>query len=186
MFFQSKIPHRNRGDIVSSGFTIVELLIVIVVIGILAAITIAAYATAQDSAKSSQMVSATESYIKALDSYAIDHASFPIATTSGLIACFDGTVNCNGAATQSASTALLNGLKTFNSGIPFTLPYATTLLTYSTTADTQLGGNYTGYYILFSVPISQTCPNSVAGARFLNTSTSSNVRSCRVALPTPT
>lgn len=61
----------------SSGFTIVELLIVIVVIGILAAITIVAYNGIQERAKSAAIVSRAEAYIRGLKTWEADAGSMP-------------------------------------------------------------------------------------------------------------
>lgn len=66
----------NRAD-THKGFTIVELLIVIVVIAILAAITIVAYNGVQQRAKNSQVVSGVNAYIKALHLYKVDNGSYP-------------------------------------------------------------------------------------------------------------
>lgn len=60
-----------------SGFTIVELLIVIVVIGILAAITIVAYNGIQQRAKNSQTEQALASWMKALRLYKADKGTYP-------------------------------------------------------------------------------------------------------------
>jgi prepilin-type N-terminal cleavage/methylation domain-containing protein len=66
------------------GFTIVELLIVIVVIGILAAIVIVAYQGAQQRADNSRIMGAVRQYQKAFLAYAIDHqGSWP----TGSFAC---------------------------------------------------------------------------------------------------
>lgn len=64
-----------------NGFTVVELLIVIVVISILAAITIVAYSGIQDRAEASKTTSAVEAYKKALSMYKIDKGVYP--TTGG-------------------------------------------------------------------------------------------------------
>lgn len=64
------------------GFTIVELLIVIVVIGILAAITIVAYNGIQQRARDSTRISDLSQLRKALMSYSIDNGSY-ISTGSG-------------------------------------------------------------------------------------------------------
>jgi prepilin-type N-terminal cleavage/methylation domain-containing protein len=65
----------------TSGFTIVELLIVIVVIAILATISIVAYSGIQQRAHNTQTVSAVETYIKALHLYKADNGQYPPATS---------------------------------------------------------------------------------------------------------
>ncbi len=68
-----------------SGFTIVELLIVIVVIAILATITIVAFNGIQQRAINSQTVSAVNAYKKAIFQYAIDNnGSAPYGTRSNI------------------------------------------------------------------------------------------------------
>lgn len=59
------------------GFTIVELLIVIVVIGILAAITIVAYNGIQGRARDTQRISDLKSIAKALELYKINNGVYP-------------------------------------------------------------------------------------------------------------
>jgi general secretion pathway protein G len=59
------------------GFTIVELLIVIVVIGILAAITIVAYNGVQQRARDAQRQSDVVAITKALEMYYLDHGQYP-------------------------------------------------------------------------------------------------------------
>lgn len=65
------------------GFTIVELLIVIVVIGILAAITIVAYNGIQQRARNSQVVTGVSTYYRAMLQYATLNGSYP--TTTGCL-----------------------------------------------------------------------------------------------------
>ena len=60
-----------------TGFTIVELLIVIVVIGILAAITIVAFNGVQQRAQTNRTVSAASSWIKILKLYKADTGGWP-------------------------------------------------------------------------------------------------------------
>lgn len=59
------------------GFTIVELLIVIVVIGILAAISIVAYNNVQQKARDSQRAQDIRTIAKALEMYYTDYGEFP-------------------------------------------------------------------------------------------------------------
>jgi prepilin-type N-terminal cleavage/methylation domain-containing protein len=61
----------------TSGFTIVELLIVIVVIAILATISIVAYTGIQRRANNTKTVSAVTTYIKALNMYKVDNGQHP-------------------------------------------------------------------------------------------------------------
>lgn len=60
------------------GFTIVELLIVIVVIAILAAITIVAYNGIQQRANNAKTTAALSAWIKAMSLYRVDNGHWPI------------------------------------------------------------------------------------------------------------
>lgn len=66
----------------TSGFTIVELLIVIVVIGVLAAITIVAYNGMQNRARDAQRLQDIKSIAKALEIYKAQTGSYPVAVGS--------------------------------------------------------------------------------------------------------
>lgn len=89
------ISSQNR----SSGFTIVELLIVIVVIAILAAITIVAYNGIQARARDSQRKNAVATIQKALELYHTDNGGYPTCT---------GTTYFAGNTRSSCSTADVN------------------------------------------------------------------------------
>lgn len=64
----------------ASGFTLVELLIVIVVIAILAAISIVAYNGVQTRANNTQTTDAVKQFVKAYGLYAVDNGDYPNAT----------------------------------------------------------------------------------------------------------
>mgnify|MGYP003151340262 CR=1 FL=1 len=70
--FKSKVYYQSK-----KGFTIVELLIVIVVIAILAAISIVAYDGIQERSKNAQTVSALSAWIKGLKLYKVDNGKWP-------------------------------------------------------------------------------------------------------------
>lgn len=86
------------------GFTIVELLIVIVVIAILAAITIVAYNGIQNRAKSSSAQSAAVSLDKKIEAYNAINSQYP--NTANVITCQGTSGACgtqNSVATTTAS-----------------------------------------------------------------------------------
>lgn len=72
--------HNKLDKDVSRGFTLVELLIVIVVIAILAAISIVAYNGIQQRARNTQTMQAVNSYVKAFKLYQADNGSLPTDT----------------------------------------------------------------------------------------------------------
>jgi prepilin-type N-terminal cleavage/methylation domain-containing protein len=63
-----------------SGFTVVELLTVIVVMGILASITVVVYNGIQGRAYASTAIAARSAYVKALKLYRVDNGRYPIVT----------------------------------------------------------------------------------------------------------
>lgn len=62
------------------GFTIVELLIVIVVIGVLVAITVVTYNGLQQRSRNTQVIVGVEAYNKALRNYHAINSSYPTST----------------------------------------------------------------------------------------------------------
>ena len=117
----------------TAGFTIVELLIVIVVIGILAAITITAFNGAQVRSRNALTITATKEYIKAINLYAIDNGAYPaqIGACLGTGYEYQGIVGrCGG------ETASLNENATFNSALEKYLPQRPQLSTKNLTIAT--------------------------------------------------
>lgn len=167
---------------IQKGFTIVELLIVIVVIGILAAITIVAYNGIQNRAKNTQILSGMNTYVKALAAYTTDKSAYPVP--NGFIACFGSVNNCNGGANATYTAALASELLPYLSNASTLLSGAGSLINYTSNYSMPDGGAaFTGMYIYFLQYGTSNCPTP-AGLRPMWSSTSgtSDVV-CRFALP---
>lgn len=92
-----------------TGFTIVELLIVIVVIGILAAITIVAYNGIQQRANNLTRVTAAQQATKLIKAYYAYNESYPLmATTCLTVVC----TNYAGVNEATSNASLLTNIKT--------------------------------------------------------------------------
>lgn len=84
-----------------SGFTIVELLIVIVVIGVLAAISIVSYSGIQDRAANVTRITGAKEYQKIITSYIIQFGKYPQTIVNTATACLgDGYPDWNNNGTQ--------------------------------------------------------------------------------------
>lgn len=169
------------------GFTIVELLIVIVVIGILAAIVIVAYQGVQTRARNVQMISAARGYVDALTRYGIATGTYPRSETG-----MDAGV-CLGATYPS------NHCWIGPNGDYYTNPVFDTLLTgyapsskptvsakyYDITATDQRAGivylRAGGFINYFLEGNNQNC--QLAGAVASNRGTASRTTVCEVTLP---
>ncbi|RZM20571.1 MAG: prepilin-type N-terminal cleavage/methylation domain-containing protein [Pedobacter sp.] len=98
----------------SKGFTIVELLIVIVVIGILAAITIVAFNGIQNRGKTAQYQSDVTNIDKKAEAYNINKSAYPVTSSTSA-----GAVGAAGATTgATAVTALFNATDSKESNLP--------------------------------------------------------------------
>ncbi len=170
----------------TNGFTIVELLIVIVIIAILAAITIVAYNGIQQRATNSKMVAMVSQYSKLLASYAAEKSTYPgvigASTTNNLV-CLDGSSTCwvDGDATKSAT--LRTELSAYSSSFPSA---ANSVLTYGTQTMEVGGSSRTGYYIVYVTSGNSPCP-AITGLIYINMYLDSNNtnRRCRMGLPNP-
>ena len=112
------------------GFTIVELLIVIVVIGILAAITTVAYNGMKTRANNTARINAASQVYKLVQLYRQETGNFP--TTSAVCATIDNVCsNYAGTTVTSDNTTVLNRLRTLGTP-PQSIP--------------RQAGNYFGIY----------------------------------------
>lgn len=101
------------------GFTIVELLIVIVIIGILAAITIVAYNGMQTRARNVSRASEATQVSKLLASYKAQNGNFP-SLGSGQVSCIgSGFPNFNGDALDDCWDVRIIGGATFHPDATF-------------------------------------------------------------------
>lgn len=161
------------------GFTIVELLIVIVVIAVLAAVTIVAYNGIQEKSRNTQVVSATASFVKAIRTYYVTYNdTVPMQSTA--VQCFDGT-SCWSGTDVPASLLLRTELQKVMPTLPVVPSGHPILVVQGSTTDSPNSGTYSGWYVLYQVINNGSCP-VVSGVRYLNTSMSGNFRTCRAAL----
>ena len=93
------------------GFTIVELLIVIVVIGILATITIVAYNGTQARARDTQRASDARNILTALEAYKAINNTYPVATSTAGSGSYE-------LSTETAGTFMEYLQTTFSTGVP--------------------------------------------------------------------
>lgn len=158
-----RVPLTRMNHSRTRGFTIVELLIVIVVIAILAAITIVAYNGIQARAKNDQMVSSVRAYYQAFQNYANDNAgNYP--TSNGCLgqSTYYTSNPCYvGANSYNYSTSLNNALAPYmNNNSP---NFPTDVITSGSNLSSGIfyfpGSNYMAFPILNST----SCP-TIAGA----------------------
>lgn len=118
---------RNR------GFTIIELLIVIVVIGILAAITLVTYSGIKERSTNASITSSLASWIKGLQLYKADKGSWPLGMSclgsgypnglngNGTVA--DGQCRQSGASVYRESPTFLTAMTEYMNGSTPTPPF---------------------------------------------------------------
>lgn len=100
-----------------TGFTIVELLIVIVIIGILAAITVVAFNGVQERARNAKTISAVKDYMKLYSSYAVDYDTYPGSGNYCLGTGYPGGL-CWDNRTYTENAAANTGLQNYVKNLP--------------------------------------------------------------------
>lgn len=130
------------------GFTVVELLVIIVVIGILAAITIVSYSYLSKNAEAAAAGQEMSQMIKVVESYQAKYGKLPGGSTSLGLCMSSDTTACNGNYIGSPvmTTAVFNELKSVGLGAaPALKPYGKTYK-----AGPGLTGNLNAPYLFFS------------------------------------
>jgi prepilin-type N-terminal cleavage/methylation domain-containing protein len=172
----------------SSGFTIVELLIVVVVIAILAVITIVSYNGIQNRAKNQQTVGTVRAYYTTLGSIGAETGSIPVARGCLGSESFYNSNPCYTGATGTSYYWInsLNAVFNKSVGTQPSIPNGT-VSGFSITAKGIFYDNPTGAsgagYIGFPVFGASSCP-VVAGAEFFSTTVMGSDMYCRIKNPT--
>ena len=176
----------------TKGFTIIELLIVIVVIGILAAITVVAFNGVQGRALNTIRVNEAKQWQQLFMAYSVQNGKYPVVNNANQRACLgngypdnnsDGIGNCwdvHTAGHTSVDTVLNAELATMG-----TLPQATRVPLKGIGAASRLGpaveivtSSYSTYRIIYWQTGQATCPIGIA-----NWTDGSTSVSCRIELP---
>ncbi|MEK7620723.1 MAG: prepilin-type N-terminal cleavage/methylation domain-containing protein [Patescibacteria group bacterium] len=123
----------------NKGFTIVELLIVVVIIGILAALVIIAYNGIQDRANNQKTESAVNAYRKALIQYATINGAYPTTANACLGEPF--YTNCY---TGSNNVAFNNAIRSFMGNAGQLPQPSTNQYTYGASTRAGAAFNYLG------------------------------------------
>lgn len=164
-----------------TGFTIVELLIVIVVIGILAALTVVAFNGVQERARNAKTISVVKDYMKIYSSYAIDYDVYPGSGNYCLGSGYEGGLcwdNRTYMENATANAGLMNYAKT--------LPSPSTARVYRNSTDGYRAG------ILFVSPnslryqlegVNTQC--GITGATRAFTAGESAGPECNITVPDP-
>jgi len=88
---------KRKTNRINLGFTLVELLVVMTIIGILAVVSLANFRTSQMKARDAQRKSDLRQIANALEAYMSDHGGYPPSSTNGKIKacrCGNGNVEC--------------------------------------------------------------------------------------------
>lgn len=169
------VKHKNV------GFTIVELLIVIVIIGILAAITVVAFNGVQERARNAKTISVVKDYMKLYSSYAIDYDVYPGSGNYCLGSGYPGGLcwdNRSYTENTDANTGLLNYAKS--------LPSPSTARVYRNATDGYRAGILfvTPYHLRYQLEGVDTQCGINGATRAFNAGVSSGPE-CNVTVPDP-
>lgn len=173
-----------------TGFTIVELLIVIVVIAILATISIVAYNGIQTRAENTKMIQAIAEFVKITQNYQVLYGTYPVisggypclsdSSTCGKVS---GPSTCFGVGTAPINTNYISELKKISSTLPSislqTIDCAGNTFRGADTATTADGKTSRFRYFLKG---NVDC-GSIGGANLLNRTYNTDATFCQIDLP---
>ncbi len=144
----------------STGFTIVELLIVIVVIAILAAISVVAYRGIQERAKNTQTISSVSQAIKSISAYIALNGAYPATSSGCLVPGSDGNCTAYNTTPVTPSSSLQSAINTVST-VPTTVPDAHPAfngITYNYTGGRTYNGESRPLAVIYSLQgPSQSC-----------------------------
>jgi prepilin-type N-terminal cleavage/methylation domain-containing protein len=126
------------------GFTIVELLIVIVVIGIIAAISLVAYNGIQDRANNAKTLTAVNTYVKGLMLYAAQNGTYPVNINYPCLGPPGTTCGASGSGCFSLGASVTDATFTANMATIFSRApeLSSTSMKCSSSGNTAKGGLY--------------------------------------------
>ena len=183
-------------DLTQKGFTIVELLIVVIIIAILAAVTIVSFNGIQTRAYNARVADTTKQYVKAYQKYAIDNGAYPAQSgclgetyPEPLKRCLSqsAVAECFGLGGGVAATVVNSALKPYmNQQLPSvpqqpvscgTTSYLGIYASYNTTTGIP------SLYTIFKSDIS--CPSMSPNVTLTTKSTDGDATLCRYTLGSP-
>ena len=107
----NQLQHLNPG--MQRGFTLVELLIVVIILAILAAIVVPQFSAATDDAKLSSLDTSLANMRSAVDLYYQQHSEYPGNVTSIGAACAAGPVGTTGTGALQTQQAFLDQMSKY-------------------------------------------------------------------------
>ena len=129
----------------NQGFTLVEILIVVIILGILAAVVIPQFTQASNDARRNAMMSDLQTVRSQLELYKVEHGSYPTDFTNQM------TSKTNSSGTVGTTSAYIYG--------PYLqkVPSNPFVDTNSNTVDTTKGGGNAGWY--YNSTTGEFCPD---------------------------
>lgn len=141
------------------GFTIVELLIVIVVIAILAAITVVAYNSIQNRAANAQQFATAKSYMTMFSAYVAANGAYPPRSSTRICLTPDSST-CSTSTAWVRDSQLETGLKTISNTLPVpssSIPLVSSpKMAYIPTSDITLDG-VANPFLIYTVRSPEVC-----------------------------